>query len=107
MRAIVRRAAAPDACSMVCCLWPVGRFPSAAGRGSGTSVYLKRLELHGFKSFAPRTALEFSPGITAIVGPNGSGKCTSGDTLVTLADGREVEIRDLVEDALRRSLAIE
>src|SRR5262245_26732666 len=92
---------------MVCSLWPAGRFLYAAGWGSVRRVYLKRLELHGFKSFAPRTTLEFTPGITAIVGPNGSGKCTSGDTLVTLADGREVEIRDLVEDALRRSLAIE
>lgn len=37
-------------------------------------MYLRRLELHGFKTFADRTELEFTPGITAIVGPNGSGK---------------------------------
>ena len=37
-------------------------------------MYLKRLELAGFKTFADRTELEFHPGVTAIVGPNGSGK---------------------------------
>lgn len=37
-------------------------------------MYLKRLELSGFKSFAKATALEFPSRITAVVGPNGSGK---------------------------------
>ncbi|HET8575241.1 MAG TPA: AAA family ATPase [Candidatus Paceibacterota bacterium] len=37
-------------------------------------MYLKRLELLGFKSFARKCELEFSSPVTAIVGPNGSGK---------------------------------
>jgi chromosome segregation protein len=44
-------------------------------------VYLKRLEIQGFKSFAGRSSFEFEPGITAIVGPNGSGKSNLADAL--------------------------
>ncbi|QMV40206.1 chromosome segregation protein SMC [Cohnella cholangitidis] len=42
-------------------------------------MFLKRIELTGFKSFADRTELEFVRGITAVVGPNGSGKSNISD----------------------------
>ena len=42
---------------------------------------LKRLTLHGFKTFADKTEVEFVPGVTAIVGPNGSGKSNVADAM--------------------------
>lgn len=44
-------------------------------------MYLKKIEIQGFKSFADRTTIEFKDNITAIVGPNGSGKSNISDAI--------------------------
>ncbi|GHV39342.1 chromosome partition protein Smc [Clostridia bacterium] len=44
-------------------------------------MFLKRLEMQGFKSFPEKIRLEFPQGITAVVGPNGSGKSNISDAL--------------------------
>ncbi|HPA25582.1 MAG TPA: AAA family ATPase [bacterium] len=44
-------------------------------------MYLEKLEINGFKSFARKSVLEFKAGITAVVGPNGSGKSNVADAI--------------------------
>ncbi|MCL5999416.1 MAG: hypothetical protein M1546_25640 [Chloroflexi bacterium] len=70
-------------------------------------MHLKHLVLNGYKTFANKTAFDFTEGVTAVIGPNGSGKCVTGDTPIVLADGRNVPIRQLVETALVESRCVE
>ena len=44
-------------------------------------MYFKRLEMHGFKSFAEPVVIDFHEGVTCIVGPNGSGKSNISDAI--------------------------
>ena len=44
-------------------------------------MYFKRLEMHGFKSFADPVVIEFHEGVTCVVGPNGSGKSNISDAI--------------------------
>lgn len=62
---------------------------------------LKRLELHGFKSFAQKAVFDFPAGTVAIVGPNGSGKSNIIDALRWLLGEREAKnLRGLKADDL-------
>ncbi|MBQ7524834.1 MAG: chromosome segregation protein SMC, partial [Abditibacteriota bacterium] len=45
-------------------------------------MYIKRIDLFGFKTFADKTVLDFGDGVTCVVGPNGSGKSNIADALL-------------------------
>jgi chromosome segregation protein len=66
------------------------------------SMIIKKLELQGFKSFAERTKIVFHPGITAIVGPNGTGKSNLVDAMLwTLGGHRQKTVRgDRTEEVI-------
>lgn len=56
------------------------------------SMIIKKLELQGFKSFAERTKIAFHPGITAIVGPNGTGKSNLVDAMLWSLGGHRQSV---------------
>ena len=66
------------------------------------SMIIKKLELQGFKSFAERTKIVFHPGITAIVGPNGTGKSNLVDAMLWVLGGhRQKNVRgDRTEEVI-------
>lgn len=54
-------------------------------------MIIKKLELQGFKSFAERAKIAFHPGITAIVGPNGTGKSNLVDAMLWVLGGSRIK----------------
>ena len=68
-------------------------------------MYLKKMELQGFKSFADKTILEFKSGITSVIGPNGSGKTMLFRALSGLMKVDSGEIR-LDEKVLKKDIDI-
>jgi chromosome segregation protein len=66
------------------------------------SMIIKKLELQGFKSFAERTKIVFHPGLTAIVGPNGTGKSNLVDAMLwSLGGHRHKTVRgDRTEEVI-------
>lgn len=75
-------------------------FPRARSRNVGMTT-LRRITVHGFKSFRRRVALEFYPGFTAIIGENGTGKSNLLDALMFVMGRRSRSLRaERIEDLL-------
>jgi len=62
-------------------------------------MFVDRIELRNFKSFRD-AKIKLVNGVSCVIGPNGSGKCVRGDSLVWLASGETKTIEELVETAL-------
>ncbi|NIM91668.1 MAG: chromosome segregation protein SMC [Candidatus Aminicenantes bacterium] len=64
-------------------------------------MIIKQLEVQGFKSFPERTKIVFHPGITIIVGPNGTGKSNIVDAILWVLGGRRFKSRsEKIEDVI-------
>ena len=65
-------------------------------------MFLKSLDIHGFKSFADKTHIDFAEGITALLGPNGCGKSNVVDAIKwVLAENRSKNLRaEKMEDVI-------
>ncbi len=62
---------------------------------------IESITLRNFKSFK-RAKIPFSTGFNAITGPNGSGKCVKGDTLIQLVGNEPLEIKKIVDEAKKK-----
>lgn len=69
-------------------------------------THIERLVIHGFKSFAKRTELPFTRDFNIVIGPNGSGKCLVGASLVSLSDGSLERIDSIVNSGLDKGGAV-
>ena len=66
-------------------------------------MYLKAIELHGFKSFPDKTRVTFDKGMTAVIGPNGSGKSNISDAIRWVlgeTSGKELRSAGKMEDII-------
>lgn len=68
---------------------------------------IKELKIRGFKSFPKLIGIPFNTGYNTIIGANGSGKSISYSSIVTLSNGKEIEIGKLIEEKLKNSNKIE